>query len=98
MTIVLVAKYQVKPGNVEKVLAELQKMKPLVERDEPGCLFYQVSRSSDDANLLMLYEHYKDEAALAAHRDTPHFKAIIEGTVVPLLDNRARELYTLAIA
>ena len=24
---------------------------------------------------------------------TPHFKAIIEGTIVPLLDKRERELY-----
>jgi (4S)-4-hydroxy-5-phosphonooxypentane-2,3-dione isomerase len=29
---------------------------------------------------------------LDAHRNTPHFKEIIEGTIVPLLDKREREL------
>jgi quinol monooxygenase YgiN len=96
--IVLIAKYHTKPGNVPTVLDELKKMKPLVEASEPGCKFYQVSRSSENENLIVLYEHYEDQAALAAHRETPHFKAIIEGAVVPLLEKRERELYELAIS
>lgn len=96
--IVLIAKYRTKPGNVPKVLDELQKMKPLVQQSEPGCKFYQVSRSTEDENLIVLYEHYADGAALAAHRETPHFKSIIEGTVIPLLEKRERELYELVIS
>ena len=96
--IVLVAKYTCKPGNVPKVLEQLKKMKPLVEASEPGCKFYQVSTSSENENLILLYEHYVDQAALAAHRETPHFKEIIEGTVIPMLENRARELYELQIS
>lgn len=98
MTVVLVAKYYVKPGNVDAVLAKLTEMKPLVERDEPGCLFYQVSKATEVDNLVMLYEHYADEAALLAHRETPHFKSIIEGQIIPLLEKRERELYSLEIA
>ena len=96
--IVLIAKYTTKPGNVPKVLEQLKKMAPLVAASEPGCKFYQVSTSSENENLILLYEHYVDTAALAAHRETPHFKEIIEGTVIPLLDNRARELYELQIS
>lgn len=96
--IVLVAKYTVKPGNVPAVLEQLKKIKPLVEATEPGCKFYQASVSKDNENLILLYEHYVDEAALAAHRETPHFKEIIEGTVIPMLENRARELYELAVS
>jgi quinol monooxygenase YgiN len=96
--IVLVAKYHVKPGQLETVLASLRKMKTIVDRDEPTCKFYQVSRSTEAENLLMLYEHYPDQAALAGHRETPHFKSIIEGEVVPRLDKRERELYELQIA
>ncbi len=96
--IVLIAKYPTKPGNVPKVLAELVKMKPLVEAGEPGCKFYQVSKSTENENLIVLYEHYVDAAALAAHRETPHFKSIIEGTVIPMLEKRERELYELAIS
>lgn len=96
--IVLIAKYHTKPGNVPAVLEHLKKIKPLVEADEPGCKLYQVSRSTENENLILLYEHYVDQAALAAHRETPHFKSIIEGTVIPLLEKRERELYELAIS
>ena len=98
MTIVLVAKYYVKPGNSDAVIEALKRMKPLVEKDEPGCLLYQVSLGSEAENLVMLYEHYIDEAALSAHREMPHFKQIIEGEVVPMLERRERELYTLQIS
>jgi autoinducer 2-degrading protein len=96
--IVLVAKYTCKPGNRPKVLEQLKKIAPLVAASEPGCKFYQASISTENENLILLYEHYVDQAALAAHRETPHFKEIIEGTVIPMLDNRARELYELAVS
>jgi (4S)-4-hydroxy-5-phosphonooxypentane-2,3-dione isomerase len=98
LLIVLIARYRVKPGSVPFVLAELEAMKPLVQENEPGCKFYQVSRSTDDENLLLLYEHYVDDAALNAHRETPHFKSIIEEKIIPMLEKRERELYTLVIA
>lgn len=97
MTVVLVAKYHVKPGNIDAVIDGLTRMKPLVEKDEPGCTFYQASKATEIDNLILLYEHYVDEAALAAHRETPHFKAIIEGEIVPMLEKRERELFKLAV-
>jgi quinol monooxygenase YgiN len=95
--IVLVAKYTVQPGKQGEVIAALQRMTPLVKQHEPGCHLYQVSRSQDNPDLLMLYELYADEAAVQAHRETPHFKEIIEGTVAPLLAKRERELYELVL-
>jgi autoinducer 2-degrading protein len=96
--IVLVAKYHVKPGHGDTVEAALKRMAPLVKAGEPGCTLYHANRSKDNADLFLLYEHYRDDAALAAHRETPHFKEIIVGTIVPLLDKRERELYTLAVS
>jgi quinol monooxygenase YgiN len=96
--IVLVAKYHTKPGRREEVIAALERMGPLVAESEPGCALYQVARSTEDEDLLLLYEHYTDEAALAAHRETPHFSEIIEGTVMPMLESRGRELYELAVS
>lgn len=95
--IVLVAKYHVKPGQMDTVIGHLEEMAPLVEANEPGCVVYTASRSRDDENLLMLVEHYTDEDALAQHRDMPHFKDIIEGKVVPLLEKRERELFDLTV-
>ena len=42
--------------------------------------------------MFVLYEEYEDEAALLAHRETPHFKALIEGVIVPKLAAREREI------
>ncbi len=95
--IVLVANYHVKPGQMDAVLEHLKAMAPLVAANEPGCALYKVSRARDDANMLMLVEHYVDDDALAQHRETPHFKDIIEGKVVPLLEKRERALYDLMI-
>ena len=41
---------------------------------EPGCTLYHANRSTENPDLFLLYEHYRDQAALAAHRETPHFK------------------------
>ena len=40
---------------------------------EPGCLQFIVSRSAENPDLFTLAEFYVDEAALQAHRETPHF-------------------------
>jgi autoinducer 2-degrading protein len=96
--IVLVAKYFVKAGKGDDVAAALKKMAPLVKATEPGCTLYQANRAADNPDVFLLYEKYTDQAALAAHRETPHFKEIIEGTIVPMLDRRERELYESVVA
>ena len=42
-------------------------------RKEPGCLMYQVHRHRTEPRRYFIYEQYKDEAALEAHRTAPHF-------------------------
>src|SRR3954466_12261953 len=91
--IVLMAKYVVKAGRGDEVAAALRRMAPLVKAGEPGCTLYHANRAAENPDRFLLYEHYTDQAALEAHRNTPHFKEIIEGIVVPLLDQRERELY-----
>jgi (4S)-4-hydroxy-5-phosphonooxypentane-2,3-dione isomerase len=95
--LVLIAKYHIKTGKAPDVLAELAKMKPLVQANEPGCKCYQVSRSKENDHIVVLYEQYDDDEAVKAHRETPHFKTIIENTVVPMLEKREREFYELII-
>jgi quinol monooxygenase YgiN len=97
--IVLVAKYYLRsPADVTVVKAALEEMAERVRADEPRCRLYQASSSTEREDLLLLYELYEDEAALAAHRETPHFREIIEGRVVPLLDRREREVYELLLS
>ncbi len=40
---------------------------------EPGCHRFEVSRSLEQPNVFTLAELYTDQAALDAHRLTPHF-------------------------
>ena len=42
-------------------------------RQEPGCLMFQVHRHKTDPRRFFIYEQFKDDAALEAHRATPHF-------------------------
>jgi quinol monooxygenase YgiN len=95
--IVLVARYYGKAGQGDSIEAALKRIAPLVAEHEPGCKLYHACRSQDKPDLFLLYEQYVDEAALLGHRETAHFKEIIEGTIMPLLENRERELYTLVV-
>ncbi len=42
-------------------------------QDEPGCLRFDVLEDVDDPSRIFLYEVYRDEEALEAHRQAPHF-------------------------
>jgi len=95
--IVLVAHYHGKSGKGDAIEAALKQMAPRVAAEEPGCKLYHASRSQENPDLFLLYEHYVDEAAFLGHRETTHFKEIIEGTIMPLLEKRERELYTLVV-
>jgi quinol monooxygenase YgiN len=97
MSAVLIARYYVKPGNSQAVREALEKMAARVKANEPACLVYNANIDPQNENLYCLYEIYKDEAALVAHRETPHFREIIEGIIVPLLEKRERELYEQVI-
>lgn len=93
MPTTLIARYHVVPGNAQLVVDTLREMAEYVKRDEPACLTYHANVDPDDENVLCLYEVYTDEDAVAAHRETPHFKRYIEGIIVPVLAKRERELY-----
>lgn len=93
--IVLVARYICKPGLGDAVEEALRRMAALVRRNEPGCLLYHCCRSQENPDMFLLYEQYATHAALATHRDTLHFQEIIEGEIVPMLEKREREFYSL---
>jgi autoinducer 2-degrading protein len=94
--IVLIVKYEVLPGKLDAVLGHLRTMAREVAETEPGCRHYQVSRSTEQENQLVLIGQYTDESSLAAQRETAHFKGIIEAQVIPLLAKRKRSFFTLA--
>lgn len=72
--IVLHVTVQVKPEHAADFLEVVRHDAEHSEKDEPGCLRFDVIQDRDDGNRFYFYEVYRDEAALAAHRETPHFK------------------------
>jgi quinol monooxygenase YgiN len=89
---VIVARFVAQQGKDEEVAELLREMEPL-SNQEPGCAQYTVQRAVDFPRLFVLYEQYHDEAAFAAHTETEHFKRLILGKVVPLLEHREREAF-----
>jgi quinol monooxygenase YgiN len=70
--LVLVVTVKVRPEYVEKLKpAMLENAAKSVQ--EATCYQFDVIVSQDDEHTFMFYEVYKDEQALADHRQTPHF-------------------------
>ena len=42
-------------------------------RKEPGCVMYVAHRHKTEPRRFFIYEQYKDDACLEAHRAAPHF-------------------------
>lgn len=92
--IVLIATYRGQEGagdRIEPLLAQLA----AESRAEPGCLLYLVNRSSTTPDTFVLYEHYEDDEALAAHRESAHFQSIAVGRIIPMLEERVFDRYRL---
>ena len=71
-------KVRVKPDGRERFLKAIEVDALGSERDEPGCMRFNVLQDAQDQNVYYFYEVYRDEAALEAHRQTPHFKHYFE--------------------
>lgn len=66
-------KVRVNPAKRQQFLEAIEVDALGSERDEPGCLRFNVLQDDTEANTFYFYEAYKDEAALAAHRAAPHY-------------------------
>ena len=66
-------KARVKPERRQQFLKAIEQDALGSERDEPGCLRFNVPRDDKDENVYYFFEVYKDQAALVAHRAAPHY-------------------------
>ena len=83
----VIARYKTRPGASDEVAAVLLNH-VVATRREPGCIDFTVLRSLEEPERFILYERYTDEEAFRAHRASPHFREYVEGTIVPLLEER----------
>lgn len=66
-------KVRVKPDARDRFLKAIEVDALGSERDEPGCMRFNVLQDGQDPNVYYFYEVYRDEAALEAHRAAPHY-------------------------
>jgi quinol monooxygenase YgiN len=71
-------------------VAEMLRYLTQASRQEPGCVSYIAHFVEGDPSTVVIYEQYKDEAALEHHRNTPHFHQHAVGGLYQLM--RARQL------
>ncbi len=62
----------VKPEHVDDFIAATRRNHE-ASVQEPGNLRFDVIQSVEDPTRFVLYEAWRDEAAMAAHKETPHY-------------------------
>jgi quinol monooxygenase YgiN len=61
-----------RPEDREEIAAILREL-TAASRTEPGCISYVAHRVESDPDTIVIYEQFRDMAALDAHRAAPHF-------------------------
>jgi quinol monooxygenase YgiN len=71
----VVATLRAKAGCEAEFKAAALQLVAAVRAHEPGCLLYTLNQGNSPDTFVFI-ERYADEAALAAHRGTEHFKTL----------------------
>jgi quinol monooxygenase YgiN len=72
--IAVIARLTAKEGQGPALQRVLQKLGEQVRAQEAGCKLYQLCKSQNPDEVVVL-ERYADQAALDTHGNTPHFRA-----------------------
>ena len=60
-------------------IAELLRELTVLSRQEPGCVSYVPHSVESDPDTILIYEQYRDEAAVDHHRASAHFARLAAG-------------------
>ena len=85
-----------RPEDREEIATTLREL-AVASRTEAGCITYIPHRLESDPDTIVIYEQYRDMAALDAHRASPHFAMYaIGGLYQRMLARSVEMLDTLA--
>jgi len=77
-------------------VAETLRLLAAASRQEPGCISYVPHQLEGDPDTVLIYEQYRDQKALAAHRESEHFKKYaVAGIYQKMLDRSVENLLAL---
>ena len=80
-----------------EAIAECLRELTAASRGEPGCVSYIPHIVETDPTTVLIYEQYRDDAALEAHRATEHFERWANQGLYPRMQERSIEML-LALA
>ena len=66
-------KVRIKPEMRQRFLDAIEVDAVGSEKDEPGCVRFNVLQDDSDKNVYYFYEVYRDQAAVEEHRAAPHY-------------------------
>ena len=90
--VVLAVTWMAKTGRESEVVALFEKL-TAESRKETGCVMYQVHKHKTEARRFFIYEQYKDDAALEAHRATAHFLQFAKKDLPKVADRTEGHLF-----
>jgi (4S)-4-hydroxy-5-phosphonooxypentane-2,3-dione isomerase len=91
--VVLAVIWVANPGHEGEVAGIFGKLQT-ASRREPGCLMYIVHRHRTDARRFFIYEQYRDDDALEAHRKSSHFQEYAVAALKDIGERKEGELYS----
>jgi quinol monooxygenase YgiN len=80
-----------RPEDREEIAIILREL-ATASRQEPGCVSYVPHRVESDPDIIVIYEQYRDQAALDAHRNAPHFAQYAVGGLYQRMLLRSLEI------
>jgi (4S)-4-hydroxy-5-phosphonooxypentane-2,3-dione isomerase len=90
--VVLAVTWMAKTGRENDVAAAFGALAEQSKK-EPGCLMYQVHRHKTDPRRFFIYEQYKDDGALEAHRASPYFLQYVKKDLPKIAERVEGQLY-----
>ena len=91
--LIQLVRIEVRPGTRDTFL-EAFAINCAGTRAEPGNLRFDLLSDPDDENRFSVYEIFRDEAALDAHRQTPHYRRCVEMIEPITIGGRGKEYFT----
>jgi (4S)-4-hydroxy-5-phosphonooxypentane-2,3-dione isomerase len=83
--------YTFAPEDADKAETMLRELRDL-SRKEDGIVTFDVARSKEKPNVFVLWEEYKDQAAIDSHLATEHFKRLGINGIRTLAKQRVAEV------
>jgi quinol monooxygenase YgiN len=91
--VVLAVTWMANPGHEQEVVHIFEKLQT-ASRAEAGCLQYIVHRHREDGRRFFIYEQYRDDVAIQAHRESPHFQQYVVQALSRVAERKQGDFYS----